>query len=87
MFTLGPGETVWTQGQRLMASDRGQGDAMGASVDIYERRVVVGAPGWDYCAPGPLCAADVGSVYIFEHVGAIFVDGFETGDLSFWSAP
>ena len=86
-FTLGPGETMWTERQHLIASDRGQGDALGTSVDVFERRVVAGAPGWDYCDPGLLCVADVGSVYVFEHVGAIFIDGFETGDLSAWSAP
>lgn len=49
---------VWTQVAVLTASDGKAGDWFGASVQVYETTVIVGAPGWP-------AGAGQGAAYIF----------------------
>lgn len=66
---------VWTQKQKLTASDGNAGDYFGASVALLGDVLVVGAPGDD------LTSADVGSAYVFRYKGS-FVGWTESQKLT-----
>src|SRR6266498_3008445 len=58
---------VWSQQQKLLASDAAVGDAFGASVAISGETVVVGAIGDDGAA-----GRDQGSAYVFARSGGVW---------------
>lgn len=59
--------TVWTEQQRLVASDRGDGDSFGGSVAIKGDTIVVGSTGDDVGTN-----TDQGSVYVFVRSGSLW---------------
>ncbi len=68
----------WTQADRFQASDGDIYDLFGRSVAIDGVVVVVGAPDDEQAAVG------AGVAYIYEF--PLFIDGFESGDTSAWTA-
>ena len=57
---------VWTEQQKLVASDRTAGDEFGWSVDIFDSTVVVGAHFEEHDASGLNYEYHAGSMYIFD---------------------
>ena len=57
---------IWTQVQKLVASDRATGDHFGAAVSISGNYIVVGSSDEDEDAIGNNTLASAGSVYIFQ---------------------
>lgn len=83
-YVLGGGG-VWVFEDNLLGGLR-EGDEFGTTVASVGRMVVVGAPYWDYCAPGAqLCTVSVGIAALFRGFGVLFEDGFESGDTSLWN--
>jgi len=66
VFTLDAG--VWTQTQKLIASDGETGDLFGITMDIQGRTTVIGAPDDDDAG------LDAGAVYVFELIGGSWVE-------------
>jgi uncharacterized repeat protein (TIGR01451 family) len=74
---LGPGSayvfvrsgSVWTEQQKLLASDGATDDRFGLSVSISGDTAVIGTP-WDDTIAGP----DAGSAYVFERAGSAWND-------------
>lgn len=62
-------EKMWSEGQRLAASDGKPGDGFGSTVSISGDYMVVGAPGYD-----TNLAANVGAVYVYHRNGAHWVE-------------
>ncbi|HKQ47427.1 MAG TPA: thrombospondin type 3 repeat-containing protein [Phycisphaerae bacterium] len=58
---------VWTQQQKLTASDAAAGDNFGGSVTLYGDTAVVGAIGDDHAG-----ATEVGSAYVFTRTGGVW---------------
>jgi hypothetical protein len=71
---------AWVHLARLIATDGAPGDALGTAVAMGDRGVLAGAPKADVGG-----IEDQGAVFYFDHVLAIFADGFENGNLSNWS--
>lgn len=61
--------TVWTQQQKIVASDRAANDYFGNAVSISGDYAIVGAQYEDEDASGLNTVADAGSVYIFNRSG------------------
>ncbi|MGB1103859.1 MAG: T9SS type A sorting domain-containing protein [Crocinitomicaceae bacterium] len=57
---------VWTEMQKLVASDRQEDDEFGWSVDIYDSTIVVGAHHEDHNAVGGGYEYNAGSSYIYD---------------------
>lgn len=57
---------VWTQMQKLVASDRTADDEFGWSVDIYDSTIVVGAHHEGHDAMGMAYEYHAGSIYVFD---------------------
>ncbi len=60
---------TWSEVQKIVASDRGNGDFFGASVSISGDYTIVGAESEDEDASGGNTQASAGSAYIFRNVG------------------
>ncbi|NOT00491.1 MAG: hypothetical protein HOP29_07675 [Phycisphaerales bacterium] len=58
---------VWTQQQKLTASDAAAGDQFGWSVSVSEDTVVVGAYADDHAG-----GSDAGSAYVFVRIGGVW---------------
>ena len=58
---------VWTQQQKLVASDGAASDLLGVSVAVFGDTAVVGAPGDDTAA-----GANAGSIYVFERANGVW---------------
>jgi hypothetical protein len=58
---------VWTQQQKLTASDAAAGDHFGVSVTLFGDTAVVGAWGDDHAG-----ATEVGSAYVFTRTGGVW---------------
>jgi hypothetical protein len=63
---------IWTQQQKIVASDRAFGDNFGMKVAISGNYAVVGAPFEDEDALGGNTASGAGSVYIFKQTNGIW---------------
>ncbi|MDF3027795.1 MAG: gliding motility-related protein, partial [Fluviicola sp.] len=63
--------TIWTQSNKIVASDRAADDNFGKSVAISGDYAIVGAPYEDEDAAGANTLGDAGSVYIFKSCGTI----------------
>jgi hypothetical protein len=61
---------VWTEVQKIVASDRGSGDFFGYSVSISGNYAIVGAIFEDEDASGGAMLSSAGSAYIFERNGS-----------------
>lgn len=57
---------MWNESQKLVSSDRADGDYFGASVAVYGKDLVIGAFGEDENAQGTMTALTAGAAYIFE---------------------
>ncbi len=57
---------VWTEMQKLVASDRQEDDEFGWSVDVYDSTVIVGAHHEDHNAAGFGYEYNSGSAYIYD---------------------
>jgi hypothetical protein len=60
---------VWTEQQKLTASDAAAGDFFGGSVAIHRDTAVIGAYGDDTVA-----GRDAGSAYVFVHAGDVWTE-------------
>jgi uncharacterized repeat protein (TIGR01451 family) len=60
--------TVWSEQQKLVASDAAQGDIFGAAVSVSGDTVVVGAPNHD------TAGFNAGSAYVFVRSGTIWTE-------------
>ena len=58
---------VWSEEQRLVASDAGAGDFFGVSANIVGDIVTIGSSGWDF-----LSLVSAGAVYVFRRSGTIW---------------
>ncbi|NNC95793.1 MAG: T9SS type A sorting domain-containing protein [Chitinophagales bacterium] len=56
---------VWTQVQKIVASDRRAHDFFGTSISISEHNIIVGAYRQDYDSVGSVKLDDAGAAYIF----------------------
>lgn len=56
----------WKQVQKIVASDRENGDNFGWAVAIYNKNIVVGAPYHDRNLEGIVSGTSIGAAYIFE---------------------
>jgi hypothetical protein len=72
---------VWTEHTKLTAFDAAVDDYFGESLSLDGDSILVGSPFND--AGG---VYDSGAVYAIYGIGLIFMDGFESGDLSEWSS-
>ena len=71
----------WLETLRLLSSDLEGGDRFGAAVGINGSEALVTAR-----FHNPPDFFNLGAGYIFPHAQPVFSDGFESGDLSAWSA-
>lgn len=74
---------VWSQQQKIVASDRQTDDEFGASVAISGDYILVGVPKEDHDASGANGLDDAGSAYIFkfENNASVTNNNFESGTL------
>jgi gliding motility-associated-like protein len=63
---------VWTQVQKIVASDRDIDDGFGSRVSISGNYAIVGAATEDDDASGGNPMTDAGSAYIFERIGGVW---------------
>jgi hypothetical protein len=61
--------TTWAEEQKIVASDRAQGDNFGSVVAISGDYVTIGAPTEDHDVAGANTMADAGSAYVFKRTG------------------
>jgi hypothetical protein len=61
---------LWSQCQKLLASDRGINDELGASVTVFGDVIVAGAPSND----DPVHGVDAGAAYVFRRIGGSFFE-------------
>ncbi len=66
--------TAWIEQQKLVSSDRANGDLFGISVSIDEDRAIVGADHEDHDASGGNTVGDAGAAYIFEFDGTAWIE-------------
>ena len=64
---------VWLETEKLVASDRWNGDWFGFNVSISDK-IVIGAPKEDHGASGGNTANNAGSVYVFELDGGVWTE-------------
>jgi hypothetical protein len=67
VFKLG-NDGIWTQKQKLIASDRAEGDHFGYNVKISGDKILIGANWEDEDSSGANTVLNAGSAYIFEYV-------------------
>jgi len=79
LFTRSGG--TWTERQKLIATDPEAGARLGNAVALTSGIALVGAPWTDAGA-----VAEAGAVCSYNYAVELFTDGFESGDLSAWSA-
>jgi hypothetical protein len=58
---------VWTQVQKIVASDRGGSDNYGVSVSIFDNQIICGAHNEDHDANGGVFLSNSGSVYFYRN--------------------
>jgi hypothetical protein len=63
---------IWSQVQKIVASDRGINDTFGYSVAISNNYVIVGARTEDEDVSGGATLAETGSAYIFKNVTGVW---------------
>jgi len=66
--------TSWTEMQKIVASDREDGDRFGFSVSISGDYAIIGAEMEDENVSGGSYASDAGSAYIFHREGTIWAE-------------
>jgi hypothetical protein len=74
--------TVWSETQKLLASDGAASDYFGGSVGLSGNTAVVGAYGTD-CAISGL--DECGAAYIYDATDSLFADDFDSGTLEAWT--
>lgn len=66
--------TAWIEQQKIVSSDRANGDLFGISVCIHEDRAIVGADHEDHDVDGGNTVGDAGAAYIFEFDGTTWIE-------------
>jgi hypothetical protein len=74
------GSDAWGQVAKITPADGAETDNFGSSVSVSADTAIAGAPGDDDLGE------NAGTAYVFNIADTLFVDGFETGDTSGWSA-
>lgn len=62
---------VWTQTQKLVASDGSPNDQFGLAIDLDGNRALIGAPNE---IPKTIQAPEIGAVYVFERTGETWTE-------------
>jgi hypothetical protein len=74
------GTDAWGQVAKITLGESASGDRFGSAVSISGSYVIAGSP------DSTVLGLDSGSAYVFVIGDRLFVNGFETGDTSGWSA-